>query len=557
MLTHTGAMAVIKTMIWVKIILSLTNMCTMAQEIENEESRHQLYESEVADGSLRRKLWWKTEEQEQAVPLYTTITTPSPPGLHDPLGCVSTPRLHTRQKDQPSDLLKSYFDNRANELTRFEEHLDHIEDPEHILTQPPLTEATFTLWDASTDMRMQAMSLYNDTLGLTGHHYHEYGHLQWKIVPPPKNATKWGGEGIKYVTTFRDGLDRVAFVSHKVEDYVHVMVDHLGYIAYLRETLPPTTRILLVDTTSANQPSMVRQVLDALDPAFVQERVDWISCPESERGSGAGECHHQIENLGGGTLQVLAPQSPTRHATLLTMARDWYLERFPPQLPEDSSGKYVRKYEGVKHLRSRKYIVYYSRGMNPDPDPVTGVSNGRPMHPHVEQEIIGLIQHMMARYGRTEELVVFTNWDEHTQASVTVKEQMDLFRQASMVIGPYGGGLSNAIWMMPGLDCPHRPKILEFIPNPSAPDVLGGNYDESFHYLYASARWLEYHHLFLMSPEQAMESSPSLRRSIKYSPADFHSEDYTYVDVHEIHDALLEMMGDVIRGVLFDYPFGK
>ena len=81
-------------------------------------------------------------------------------------------------------------------------------------------------------------------------------------------------------------------------------------------------------------------------------------------------------------------------------------------------------------------------------------------------DILALIQSSMDKYGRQERLVVFdgTTVDgDGTSRSMTTREQFELFRGATALIGTHGTALANMQWM----DLTNQvPNILEFTIGP-------------------------------------------------------------------------------------------
>ena len=315
-----------------------------------------------------------------------------------------------------------------------------------------------------------------------------------------QDPNKYNLDEIKNTVTFNDGADYVVFNSLFFDQYQHILIDHLGYLAYLRKTLPPSTKFLLVDVKGPNQYHGThhgRRLLELLDPEFAR-RVHWIECGDMHT------CNQHIKIRGdGGTLTLVRPPVATRHAQLLAMAREWILSTYPTK-PES---------------QVHKKVIYYTRN-HPT------AQNGRSMDVAQELAMIEMIQQMLIQYNRSEELVIFDG------ASFSLEQQVDLFQSASIVIGPHGGGLANMLWMLPNshsADCDDRPKVLEFVTSSATPDVQDGLRWMTYYNIFATCPWVEFH-------------------NILYSPGS--TRHTTFVDLESFHDALVSLLGNVSRSAV-------
>mmetsp|Transcript_6955 Transcript_6955/g.8811 ORF Transcript_6955/g.8811 Transcript_6955/m.8811 type:complete len:140 (-) Transcript_6955:118-537(-) len=82
-----------------------------------------------------------------------------------------------------------------------------------------------------------------------------------------------------------------------------------------------------------------------------------------------------------------------------------------------------------------------------------------------------MIRESMAKYGRKEELIIFTGQDNDGNLLPLI-DQYNIFRRASTIIGPHGSGIANNIWTYPFPDsCEDRVHMLEFIPASDSSDV--------------------------------------------------------------------------------------
>lgn len=435
----------------------------------------------------------------------------------------------------------------------------------------------FVYWgyDRSDGTICTASAFYgNPQTARQQHHYVEGQYaaaipaIQLKFVAPSSEDLDRIGPS-KTLELSHQG-DYVAYFSLFVDQYQHVLIDHLGYLAYLNKTQPPTTRFILVDVIPEDGgPSIQQQLLELIDPEFLN-RVDWIKCTNS-----ASNCSRMVQIRGGSKLKVVTPKASTRHADLLRLARewisslpltqpniadepvqhgrmlyrDWVQNEFELRMPGKNSnsnirkarrtqGQYIGSYqEWVDNEREKSSlsasndyskssksprsqassdilqhpgtIIFYTRKSSL-------VRNGRLMDESQEHEMIALIQHMLVRLGRTERLVIF-------DGTAPMREQIELFRSATVVIGPHGGGLANMLFM-PSSPC-HKPKVLEFVTSLDTPEVHnGGSYANNYYTIFSTCEWMEYHQLLFVPPSNS---------------------ETTFVDIASFQDALLDIFGGV------------
>jgi hypothetical protein len=345
-----------------------------------------------------------------------------------------------------------------------------VEDPEMFTTIP---EGNFVFWGGA-ERGVLEMTAFNEDTFVEGETRNGGKGISWRFVPP-KDCDL---DSIKQNQVFEG--DHVAFIANKFEVFAHFFLDYLGYIAYLREVMPSTTRFILADVRGGT-----RSRLEMLDPEFCK-RVDWIDCQSTT----ACNAMVQVRN---GSLTVMQPVSNTRHMDLLFKARQWILEANPPK---------------EQSLQERT-VVYYTRN-------APNAGHGRAMDRYEERAMLDIIQHAMDRNGRQESLVIF----DGTQS---FEEQIDLFQSANVVIGAHGGGLANLLFLLPSQTCDERPKVLEFLTNPLTPGVQRGTLGKTYYHLYSTCVWAEYHHVFYVEPS---------------------SEEVTYVDLGEFEDAVNLIFSD-------------
>jgi hypothetical protein len=333
----------------------------------------------------------------------------------------------------------------------------------------------------------------------------------------------------------------VAFFSLFPNEYQHVLIDHLGYIAYLRELYgqDPTTKLILLATNE------LRSIVTHLDPVFASDRkVHWTMCQEG------ASCKPRLKIMTpNARLSVLETKSSTRHGALLNMARDWIAERYPY-----SSSPHMQRNEQEQERYPEGTIVYYTRhAWEQSPDTSSefwsgGNTNnnantaalpfhGRQMDIHQEHVIINTIQNYMKRLKRKERLVIF-------DGTAPFHDQIELFQKARVIIGPHGGGLANILLTAAyddagagvkgqDVDCASRPKVLEFATSPDTPQIQEGQFAISYHTLYAQAPWVEYHQLFFDKTSSAVKTFVDMntfRRALTYLLDDNHDHDVNMMD---------------------------
>jgi hypothetical protein len=350
-----------------------------------------------------------------------------------------------------------------------------VQNPELDMTVLP--EADFVLW-GEAERGVLEMSAYNknETLVMAEHN-------GMRFVPPSeKDFTQL--EGVREL----HGSDYAVFVGLHYDVFAHFLIDFLPYIAYLKDTLPPTTRLLMADARNSNRPR-----LEALDPEFAK-RVDWIECPKTK-------CRNQMVRIRGGSFSIMHPVSSLRHMELLVRARRWIFETHAP----------------TKELMApqNRTVIYYTRNS-------VSAGHGRAIDIQQEQIMIQIIQETMVKFNRPERLVIYDG-EQHT-----FEQQIELFQSANLVIGAHGGGLANLLFLLPSTTsspaavagtnhssasslCQERPKVLEFLTNPSTPEVQFGTLMKTYYILYSTANWAEYHHVLYTPPSDGQVTFINIR----------------------------------------------
>jgi len=332
------------------------------------------------------------------------------------------------------------------------------------------------------------MSVYNSAM------FHEESYQinnsgnRWNYINPDREVLG----RVKETQVLEKG-NYVVFTSLFFDQYQHILIDHLGYIAFLRKTLPPETKFIMVDVVgplAGRGESHGQRLIEFLDPEFAS-RIHWIKCANMRK------CHSRVTiRKGKGSISVFRPPVATRHAQLLKIAREWILSTYRPK-PEA--------------FKSKK-IVYYTRNHKT-------AHNGRAMDLQQEQIILKIIEHLMLRFKRPEQLVVFDG------SSITLEEQIDLFQSTTVLIGAHGGGLANMLFMLPNAEsdrCEDRPKVLEFVTSSATPQVQDGLRWMTYYNMYASCAWVEFHNVLYASGS---------------------TSETTYLDLDHIRDALVNILG--------------
>jgi hypothetical protein len=444
----------------------------------------------VVDGantrSVRRKLSEGTQQEDHRDVGFADTDCPTGAILHDHRGA-----------DHPA----------VHQILRYHDHFQQLYraelkpgtlDTDNLFTET-VPNGTFVFWELkSGDFEL---SLYNAETEVEGNY--RIGHVgnNWKFVSP---SFKDFGRHIRKVTMLPEG-HYVAFVSLYFEQYQHLLIDHLGYIAYLRKTMPATTRFLLADTTAGTH----QELIETIDPEFAL-RCEFIKCVNAHR------CNQLFKVTEGpaSSITAVTPMSNPRHAELLADAREWITEAYPKHQYQQQTTGSDNANDNVMQQQpadADHTIVYYSRRSS-------SAKAGREMDEEQEEKIIQLIQNLMGRFERTERFVVF-------DGRLSIREQIDLFRSAAVVIGAHGGGLANLLFTLPmgqGQSCDDRTKVVEFATSKATPLVQKGILASTYYKMFASAPWLEFHKIYFVAPSDS---------------------DTTFVDNIDLRDSLLVVLG--------------
>jgi hypothetical protein len=339
-----------------------------------------------------------------------------------------------------------------------------------------------------------------------------------RIIPP--SFAKPG-----YVTTLgteEEGGDYIAFVSLFFNDYQHLLIDHIGMLAYLRKTQPPTTRFILVDTVEDGQTLSIQQeLIKKLDPEFY-ERIAWIHCNSAANCGGRVV---QVVGTNGATLRVVVPRVSTRHLELLEMGREWMMESplykgnasdsATNDGPSSGSPTQMEIASGTTAAATiadeDRIVIFYTRNAKE-------ASNEGIMDVAQELQMMERIVHMLVRFNRPEQLVVFDGTE-------SLETQVNLFKRASVIIGAHGGGLANIFYSTPPSvsSCGERTKVLEFVTGLDTPQVQnGGSFASTYYTIFTTCPWVELHQMLCVPPSDKKT---------------------TYVDMDTFQRTLLELLG--------------
>lgn len=439
-----------------------------SDETVNALSPQQLLETNRAASAdlrgLRYDLFdsWQNEEDWNKHKLLFTI--PKRNGdlpTVDAVGCNDASTLHLKNDNgEHEDLVADY-----NMQVRYRDMVHKERDP-GVLTLPANKHAYMVfhevLQSVPTMPTNVQMSIWNDE---------ESFHFEPHIIAPD-SATIYD----QYPMVDLPDGDYVTYTAHWPGNYGHFLHDHLPSIAYARHVMPESTKFILVKNESD------RKRLQFIDPIFEAERVVWAE-------------ERTIYRVSTGSMTGLPP-SKTRHIIdRFNQLRNWVLPK--PSFATD-----------------QKTIIYYTRGGK-------DTHHGRTMDPDHEKLLLQLIRDKMAEHGRKEHLVVFDG--QENGSTMSLEHQFDLFRSATIAIGPHGSGLANILWLPAADSCDHRSKVLEFLVQPNQTDIqVGGSY-KTYMYLFGFPQWVDYHHLYYSS-----DSTP----------------DRLHVDL----DQFLEALDDLFRG---------
>ena len=132
-------------------------------------------------------------------------------------------------------------------------------------------------------------------------------------------------------------------------------------------------------------------------------------------------------------------------------------------------------------------VIFYARG--------EWAGGGRVLDKRCEALILKSLRRRLNECGRREKIVYYTGQDEYGHR-LSQEDQFELFRSATLFVGPHGGGGAGILFMMSPTPhdertCDSRPQVVEFIPGPRSAHVHWAF--ASFYPLLFGAPWTEYH----------------------------------------------------------------
>lgn len=133
-----------------------------------------------------------------------------------------------------------------------------------------------------------------------------------------------------------------------------------------------------------------------------------------------------------------------------------------------------------------RYVVYYARAS------ASNMYHGRPVENNLE--VMSAIRRMMSKHNRKEKLIEFSG------VNYTMRSQYELFRCASVVIGPHGSGIGNSMWTPHSESCQDPVHVIEVTCGSRCPNVhTSCPYNRNYFCLTGGLPWGKYH-LMVLSP---------------------------------------------------------
>ena len=314
-----------------------------------------------------------------------------------------------------------------------------------------LNEGKLIYWgNFGYEIKLSAYNATSSIVSSVGHRGQRYN-----FVPPQAQNR------IKQRVYLTDGGNYVAFASVFFDKYQHLLIDHLGYLAYMKNKLPADYKFLIMQADHTS--NVMKRLLQVIDPQFVAERVQFLNCEGSLK-----QCNVMVDIRNGGSLTVFRPNFPCRHVQLYGMVREWFLSSYKPKRILEPT------------------VVFYTRGHG-------SLVHGRVMDQSQEERLVRDVEHALKRYNRPERIVMF-------DGSLDIEDQVELFYSASVIMGPHGGGLANMLFAHAGKSCEDRVKVLEFVTSKATPMVQDGMRRMSFYSYYETAPWVEFHNVLFVPP---------------------------------------------------------
>lgn len=203
----------------------------------------------------------------------------------------------------------------------------------------------------------------------------------------------------------------VAFHTWWHDNYGHNLHDNLPYLLWLVSNVPSDYKILMLES------SIKKEIISNID-VKLYNRIKWIKI--------------------GDTIEI--------NGDLIVSTPDCH-----PCIMGKNFMKYFKNWIKQNSIESfNKDVIFYSR---------RNTTNRRVLEKNNEKLVIKTIKELMLKHKIRGELVIFSGKDENND-SLSVSEQIKIFKNADTIIGPHGTGLINMLYA--NLD---KVKILEFIPS--------------------------------------------------------------------------------------------
>jgi hypothetical protein len=402
------------------------------------------------------------------------------------------------QQDQPSSQAMAHLNFRGHRLAQNYEQYFHamqVMASHKLVTSElelfmgdatmftTLPEGDLIFWNSSPspdheddgNVVMQ-LSAFNSMLVMDGRDDKTRGDYTWQYVDPHHVGLLSENDNVQTITLEEHRQEYVALPLWG--NGVNFWSDYFGMIAFLRQKLPFTTKLILMDDTEGSN----KRQLEALDPEFANTRVVWIACQQSS------SCNQHIRVRGGGTLTLVKPPVSLRHLSLFRHAREWIQERTTnPETQLQASAP-----------DANANVVYYMQ----------------PLLSEEENAIaIFLIQPYISKHIPNHNIVALAPHN----TNMPLQDEMKLLSTASMVIGAASaasgqGGFAPLFLSTPEMaasgsmsendsaPCPNapettsRPKVLEFLMMKNQHNKKGPS---SLYEEYSTMPWAEYHYLAL------------------------------------------------------------
>lgn len=261
----------------------------------------------------------------------------------------------------------------------------------------------------------------------------------------------------------------VGFHSWWSDAYGHIIHDSLPLLAYLKTTVNDSFKFLML-----NKP-VIKNILKTIDEQFYN-RIEWIEVGE-------------VISVEGNLIIPTPDHYPCVMAKdLMSYFSDWILKSLPKPV-------------------ERNNIIFYTRN---------NTTKLRVLNLEHEQHVINNLKKFLLDNKIDGNLVIFSGKDENGK-TLTVDEQISIFRSAHTIIGPHGTGLVNITWC--DFDNEKSVKLLEFCPGPKG-------YSSQVHH--------EFH-----GYHNRLRGLPIDYHIILYKPHSTQTE--TFINLEDFNTALTEM----------------